>query len=934
MLWFKIVSERRARSRMALAAAVTGAMLASANQALALVAFPGAQGAGANALGGRGGDVYHVTSLADTNTAGTLRYGISQASGARTIVFDVSGTIALTANLNVNKSNITIAGQTAPGDGICVKNYTLEVSGSNVVMRYMRSRLGIDASQESDAVGVTGGSNNILDHISAGWSVDETLSATDTASSLTVQYSSIAQALRNSIHTKGSHGYGSLLKPDVNATFSFLHNLYADNDSRNPRPGAYNGMLLQLDFRNNVVANWGGRAGYSGDNTEFVNMNYVGNYLIAGPPSSNVGSAFLGGGTTTQIYQSGNKIDSVKTANSPINGTDTGWGMFTGTYTQSASEFALPAATTLTADAALADVLANVGANAWRRDRVDVNVINQVKTKTGAMVDTVEQAGGYPVYNSVPAFRDSDGDGMTDAWEIGHGLNKNLASDRNILDAQGYTMLEGYLNSLAVTHTPQYFKSVTADWSTASQWGNGVSPGVNDDAIIGQPGASGIANVTTAVSSYRLFIGDTGGNGAGKVWVKSGGSLAIGNWAVVGDRDNGTLQIDAGAVTAAGVQLGNTGFTGALVMNGGTLTSGYFSSGAGVANVTINGGALSLQPASGDTTIGDIGSSALPIASLTMSGSGAINNVRDIWVASLAGTGGSITNLTGTLNVNTSATTTFAGTVGGAGKLAKAGVGSLTLAGANAFTGGATVNTGALVIGNAAALGTGKLTVNNSAIADTTPSLPVAVKLPGGLSINSASGAKLDVRNNALVISGTTLAAVQALITSGYAGGAWNGGGIMSSDAAGDAAHLTTLGVIKNDNGAGGAIYGSGTIYGLFEGQNAGINDVLVKYTWFGDTDLNGKVTGGDYAKIDNGFNAHLTGWNNGDFNNDGVVNGADYSLIDNAYNSQGVVLIAQSTAMVAGAATVPEPSSVFAALAGILILSWRRRRRGNPDAE
>lgn len=182
----------------------------------AVPAFPGAEGFGGTSVGGRGGDVYHVTTLADTNTNGTLRYGINNApSSGRTIVFDVAGTITLTSNMKVSKSKVTIAGQTAPGQGICLRNYNFAISGNDVIVRDIRSRLGIDANQESDSFSVTGGTSVMVDHCSASWSVDETLSPTDNCKTLTVQWSYITDSLNNSIHSKGAHGYGSLIRPSV-----------------------------------------------------------------------------------------------------------------------------------------------------------------------------------------------------------------------------------------------------------------------------------------------------------------------------------------------------------------------------------------------------------------------------------------------------------------------------------------------------------------------------------------------------------------------------------------------------------------------------------------------------------------------------------------------------------------------------------------------
>ena len=408
-----------------------------------LPAFPGAEGAGANAKGGRGGDVYHVTNLNDSG-AGSLREGIRTATGPRTIVFDVAGTIHLATRLNVNKSFLTIAGQTAPGDGVTVAGHSTVVSGSNVVIRYLRFRMGdlnCPAVQD-DALWVDKASDVILDHVSASWSVDETLSVTE-SNRVSVQWSFITESMKGSCHEKGAHGYGSLIRYGTGQV-TYHHNLYAHHDSRNPRVGDNIG----LDFVNNVIYDWGGEASYSGPADEgSPRVNYVGNYLVAGPmTASSKLRAFSSGGVTTQIYQSNNLLDGDK--DGARDGVNNEWSMFIGSYTKrepARFEFAQVG----THDAATAyELVLKTAGNSLKRDTVDERVAGEVRSETGRHINSQNEVGGYPVLNPGPALNDADNDGIPDEWETGHGLNPTDAADGAAVTAGGYTNLELYLNDL------------------------------------------------------------------------------------------------------------------------------------------------------------------------------------------------------------------------------------------------------------------------------------------------------------------------------------------------------------------------------------------------------------------------------------------------------------------------------------------------------
>jgi pectate lyase len=431
-----------------IAGALISIHLLASREAPAVPAFPGAEGYGANSVGGRGGTVVRVTNLNDSG-AGSLRSAVSAAN--RTVIFDVSGTIDLQSDLKINRSNITVAGQTAPGDGIAVKRRLLAVENTHdVIIRYIRCRPGdIGCTNfQDDAFHVVRSTNVIVDHISSSWSIDEALSVT-WSTNVTIQWCFIAESLRNSCHVEGSHGYGSLLRY-ANGGVSFHHNLYAHHVSRNPRLGD----SIKLDFVNNLVYNWGSRAGYSVADTAdnpagYTNyMNYVGNYLVAGPNTGPTSQAFLGGATNTVIYQSGNLIDGNK--NGSIDGANTGWSMFTSPYTQSPARFDLPLVTTDPAGAAFERVLAFAGASA-SRDAADARIVTNVRKQTGAIIDSQNQVAGWPLLASTAAPADTDNDGIADYWELAVDWNPSVPNN-NHTNADGYTDLEYYLNWLASPH--------------------------------------------------------------------------------------------------------------------------------------------------------------------------------------------------------------------------------------------------------------------------------------------------------------------------------------------------------------------------------------------------------------------------------------------------------------------------------------------------
>ncbi len=429
-----------------------------------LPAFPGAEGCGMYSVGGRGGTVYEVNNLNDYSSspapAGSLRAAV-EATGPRIVVFRVGGTIALVKTLKISNPYITIAGQTAPGDGICLKDYNFLIEANDVIIRYMRFRLGDNTLQEEDTVTIYKGQNIILDHLSASWSVDEVLSTNcqsgHYANNLTVQWCMITESLNCSVHSKGCHGYGSLVRGGFNNKYSFHHNLYAHHKGRNPRPGNYNSYTadpcgLIFDFRNNVVYNYGG--GYAGNNEDtdsVTRMNFIGNYYKRGTNSTG-NYAFRENCKYDRAYFSGNWHSGV--GGYPADP----WTLvqFYGTWTDAqktafklSSPIPVAPVTTDDANIAYAMVLADAGVTFPVRDTADTNVINNVINGTGGIIDDEDQVGGWPVLASGTPPLDTDHDGMPDDWEFALCLDpcdpNDCSADR---DGDGYTNVEEYLNWL------------------------------------------------------------------------------------------------------------------------------------------------------------------------------------------------------------------------------------------------------------------------------------------------------------------------------------------------------------------------------------------------------------------------------------------------------------------------------------------------------
>ncbi len=429
-------------------------------------AFPGAEGFGRNATGGRGGKVIPVTNLNDSGP-GSLRAALLT-SGARIVVFSVSGNIELQSRINIANGDLTIAGQTAPGDGICVQNYEIVVAASNVIIRFMRFRMGDLFEQETDAIWGRYQRNIVLDHCSVSWSIDESASFYANRD-FTMQWCIISESLNESFHGKGNHGYGGIWGGD---RASFHHNLLAHHNSRNPRfngggrSGINNGIYPNehVDYRNNVIYNWRDNSAYGGENGQY---NIVNNYYKPGPatPSSknkrimqvsreDDTSYGVGYG---KFYIAGNYVHGNATVTADNwSGVDYATGVTEASVKLSAL-LDFENTTTQSAEKAYETVLAIAGAS-LARDAVDTRIVDEVRngtatysgSKTGyaGILDSQADAGGWPLLNSTAPPIDTDNDGMPDAWETEMKLDPLTANANGRDLSVAYDNIEVYINSL------------------------------------------------------------------------------------------------------------------------------------------------------------------------------------------------------------------------------------------------------------------------------------------------------------------------------------------------------------------------------------------------------------------------------------------------------------------------------------------------------
>jgi hypothetical protein len=444
-------------------------------------AFPEAEGFGKFATGGRGGKVYAVTNLNDAGS-GSFREAFNAYPGEPlTIIFKVGGIINLQSQIKVNRSNFTIAGQTAPGDGVCLTGHSFIINGArtggnhgNIIVRYLRSRPASNLSTGVYGFDLENCHNVIIDHCSFSWANEECAAMYD-MENITVQYSIISEGLFNAGHMKGDRGYGGVWGGQYS---SFHHNLFAHLNARSTR---FNGARAHdvnalIDYRNNVVYNAGSRNAAAGgavniDNA-FSRINIVNNYYKPGPATPSDYLFIEADYEADEAKGVGEFHVSGNIMNGDVGKTNDNWSAVSFTKIPEASRDIAKSLTAFSisrpipvqsASDAYADVLKNAGAILPVRDAVDKRVINETATGTASaigatsgkagIIDAPSEVGGFPVYNSATALTDTDGDGMPDNWELANSLNPNDVLDGNSLTGDGYTMLEVYLNSITAVST-------------------------------------------------------------------------------------------------------------------------------------------------------------------------------------------------------------------------------------------------------------------------------------------------------------------------------------------------------------------------------------------------------------------------------------------------------------------------------------------------
>ncbi|MBO5805952.1 MAG: glycoside hydrolase family 88 protein [Tidjanibacter sp.] len=420
----------------------------------AVPAFPGAEGGGMWTTGGRGGKVLKVTKLTDDGSEGTLRWALNQ-KGPRMILFDVAGTIHLESMLHVTEGNFTLAGESAPGEGVCIAGHDTRFEADNIIVRHLRFRLGDKTRTQEDALEFRKCTGAIVDHCSVSWSVDECASCYGNRN-FTMQYCLIAESLNSSTHKKGNHGYGGIWG-GRNATFH--HNLLAHHTSRNPRldhPFLYWGKDLLLyrgtvELYNNTIYNWRDKACYGGEEGWWIVCN---NLFIPGPDTKDSGEFLQSSiypkpqASNGHYHISGNIVE----GNDEINNDNWQGVDIQGSATREDIEMAVPRKMWGQMPyVAHLDLLSDAGVGAKPEDKTDLRILAEVFTKGGSIINSQDEVGGWPKLKGKRPAKDSDGDGLPDRWERRKGLNPKDCSDGAKIGPNGYSILEEYLHEICTS---------------------------------------------------------------------------------------------------------------------------------------------------------------------------------------------------------------------------------------------------------------------------------------------------------------------------------------------------------------------------------------------------------------------------------------------------------------------------------------------------
>ncbi len=728
---------------------------------------------------------------------------------------------------------------------------------------------------------------------------------------------------------------------------------------------------------------------YQGGGSTLGTFNFNGGTLQVNPADASNYGSFMTGLSAANVLTGGAVIDtngqSVTVAQSLLNGT--GGGADGGLTKLGAGVLTLAGTNTYTGPTA-------ISAGALDVQQTTALPSGPAATTVANGAGLVLGLGGTSGYTTSTSFTGvATFAGPTASIGFDTGPGGSTAYGANITNASlaanvttlGFVKAGG--NTLTLTGINTYTGPTLVAGGTL-QAGSSQAFGTNTALTVGN-------GATADLNGFSTTVGSLAGNGT--VSLGGAATLTIGadntSTTFSGNVNNGTggslVKVGTGTLTLANY---DNNFTGGTIVNAGTINlannyNAYYGTLSGP--ITINSGGTVI--ASLTDAIGYGGGVGTSVTAINVNAGGAFvlganglngNNGNEGYRTNVVLTGGAVSatqaglfNFTNGFGVTTNAsgtTATFSagidvrdgsilpvavaagttpsgidlaitGPIVDTGGLAKSGPGTLLLSGTNTYTKGTTVSAGTLIAGSNAAVGTGAVTLGSGTALSVVPNTSGGrtVLYVNGLTLAGSAGSntsKLDVGGNDLDLPGASLSTVTAMAAQGYAGGTWNGtGGIVSSAAAADGRRLTAVGVILN-NASGTALFGSGTTAPLFDKAAVGASDVLVKYTYYGDANLDGKVDGADYALIDAGFlsKGALTGWFDGDFNYDGKVDASDYTLIDNAFNNQGAALTAAvadpalsaSPAALISSAAVPEPVNATLMIAAGLATHRRRRRR------